>query len=74
MSKKISLKNKGSNHWELVTDSRTLVEFSVLDVIEAVRFAENWVSSFSFKIDIEVPDEYSAYQDTEKTGVHKTNH
>lgn len=74
MRKKLKLERKMGNLWTLSHGKILLVEFSVLDQVEAVRFAENWLSSFpSLYIELEVPDECSIPNDPQKIRVSKTD-
>jgi hypothetical protein len=70
MHKKLKLEKKLGNIWQLQCGKLMLVEFSVLDQIEAVRFAENWLSSFpSLVPDMEIPDECKISSNSEEARV-----
>jgi len=70
MRKKLKLERKIGNVWRLKHEKLLLVEFSVLDQIEAVRFAENWLSSFAYLyVDLEVPSECNIPTDSEEARV-----
>lgn len=72
MEKNVKLVRKIGNLWRLSVDSRLLVEFSVIDQIEAVRFANNWLSSFpSIRFHLEVPIECNLPPDPKETRVPK---
>lgn len=43
--------------WSLRSDRAVLCTFSQLDAVEAKRFAEAWITSFSHRIKLEVEDD-----------------
>lgn len=74
MRKKLKLERKIGNLWHLKHGKILLVEFSVLDQIEAVRFTENWLSSFPvLYVDLEVPSECTIPTDSEEARVPQAN-
>lgn len=55
--KTVKLSRANGNGWQLKINEIVLHTFSVLDSVEAARYASAWLTSFSEIIKLETPDE-----------------
>ncbi len=65
---KVRLVRQSATTWTLRSDKALLCTFSQADAVEAKRFAASWLTSFSYRIELEYPDECDPKQkELEKT-------